>query len=242
MNFGYELPKPPVYQAISLPDVHCDPVAPVDHPRPVHFYHLHAGATHWLKPARGHFQALHDAEFWGEVHVGLVGTTEQRLTAEAWLDELWPGWIRANEAEHGYEQVTLASLHSYARSLPSNTPVLYCHTKGAWRQGENQELWRQCMQVHCVTRWRDCTGFLDEGYDTVGVHWISEEVLRKEGFSGVGKHYGGNFWWATAGYLAGLPPVTHASRYDAEGWIGKDEPRYADLAPGWIDHKGHVCG
>src|ERR1700722_2690146 len=236
MNFGNSLPDPPASTYTPVPLPPCDS-RPVEHPRPVHFYHLHAGASAWLQPATEHFRALQEAEFWGEVYVGLVGPPERRKEASLWLDRTWHGWDCITEEDAGYEQVTLEMLQAHAQYTPLNTPVLYAHTKWAWPRGSNQDLWRRCMQKHCVSNWRGCAALLDEGYDTVGVQWITPYMT----LSGTGgHHYGGNYWWATAGYLAGLPPVTHGSRFDAEGWIGLDGPKNADLAPGWIDHENGV--
>jgi hypothetical protein len=209
-----------------------DPTDPVEHPRPVHFYHLFAGAPDWLRVADEHFRNLATSEFWGEVRVGLVGTSMQRQNAREWLDKTWPGWIRATEADQGFEQVTQCALHEYVQDLPVNAPVLYAHTKGSFNVRPHQDIWRRCMERYCVNQWRDCAAKLDEGYDTAGVHYLLPEDHTAVGIP----MYGGNYWWGTAGYLAGLPAVRFRDRWDAEGWVGLGDPKAYDFVPGWPNH------
>ncbi len=45
-----------------------------------------------------------------------------------------------------------------------------------------------------------------------------------------GSIFTGNFWWATAGSLAGLPDVPCANRYEAENWVGLGRPRAYEMA------------
>jgi hypothetical protein len=244
MNFGGQPSPFSVYQPPLSPAEHADPYGapphkfapkstdPVEHPRPVHFYHLFAGAPHWQAVATEHFQALRAAEFWGEVHVGLLGSVTQRLGAAAWLTEQWRGWQLAGQALQGYEQETLCPMHEYVQDLPCNTPVLYAHAKGSWRRSEHQDPWRRCMQDYCITRWRDCVRHLDEGYDTAGVHY----ALPDGKIVGI-PMYCGNYWWGTAGYLAGLPAVRFRDRWDAEGWVGLGDPKAFDFGtPSWPNH------
>jgi hypothetical protein len=205
---------------------------PAASPVPVHFYHLYAAGGGWPRVASEHFTALGQAGFTGEVRVGLVGSLGARQSARNWLEGAWPAWTQAASAEYGFEHVTLRALHAAVQGLPVNTPVLYAHTKGGWRQTPHQDLWRQCMQGACVTRWRECTAALGDGHDAAGAHWLPADgkVVGVPMFAG-------NFWWATAGYLAGLPGIRHRDRYDAEAWVGLGDPKVLDLVPaGWPWH------
>ena len=78
------------------------------------------------------------------------------------------------------------------------------------------------------------------GFDAIGCHWIDYALLKALGSEAANQcvtgSFGGNFWWSTAGYLRGLPPLEYDDRYKAEGWIGLDKPKILDLAPGWIKH------
>lgn len=211
-----------------------DPPAPVPRPRPVHFYHLYAGqlGDGWARVAAEHFQALEEAGFTGEVRVGIVGLAHGRQSARNWLDWRWPGWSVAAEADYGFEQVTHQAIHAAAQHLPVNTPVFYAHTKGGWRQSDHQDLWRRCLQEACATNWERCTAKLAEGYDAVGAHYLPVD------HKSVGvPMFAGNYWWATAGYLAGLPAIRHRDRYDAEAWVGLGGMRAFDFVPaGWPYH------
>lgn len=201
--------------------------------QPIHFYHFFAGESQaWRRIAGEHFTALREAEFDGPVFIGLVGHPGMRIWARNWLDSVWPGWSCVAEADYGYEQVTLTWLHDYAQDIPPDVPVLYAHTKGAWRQTPHQDFWRQCMQDTVVRDWRLCLEKLDEGYDCVGAHWLKPDGVK------IGTPmFAGNFWWASAGYLAGLPPVMTRDRWDAEAWVGLDDPRAFDfVGGGWPGH------
>jgi len=202
-------------------------------PQPVHWYHLYAGDVaggSWQQIAGEHFEALRTAEFPGEVHVGIIGKDQARVSS--WLDMAWPGWTAATGARFGYEQVTLYSLHEWSQGVAPNTPVLYAHTKGVWRSSHHQGLWRRCMQDTCVTGWRQCVAKLIEGYDVTGAHYLMPDD-RAVGVPMMA----GNYWWTTAGYLSGLPHPRIRDRYDAEAWVGLDDPLVYDFQPyGWPQH------
>jgi hypothetical protein len=194
-------------------------------PEPVHFYHLHAGGR-WHEPAKEHFAALQASGFEGPVSVGLVGPELDRQEARDWL----PPWVRVcAEADSGFEQVTLRKLHDWARHADPETPVLYAHTKGAFNQSAGNTLWRQAMDEALLDIDR-CLDYL-QAVDAVGCHWVTPEEFRWEGITSA--FFGGNFWWANAGYLAALPGISWETRFQAEQWIGLGDPKIADLIPGW---------
>jgi hypothetical protein len=121
--------------------------------------------------------------------------------------------------------------------------VLYFHAKGASHPpGSTIGLrWRSCMMRHCVENWRRCLLDLDAGYESVGAHWLTKMC------DGSQNYWGGNFWWAKSDFLATLPSImlrgcikahglkAHASRYEAEVWIGNGPrlPRIKDYHPGF---------
>lgn len=208
---------------------------PIDpSPRPVHYYHLYAGelGNGWERVAGEHFQALADAKFPGQLKIGIVGLLPQRIRVKGWLNYTWPGWELATEVDYGYEQVTHQALHAAAQEMPANTPVLYAHTKGGYRVSEHQDLWRRCMQETCVTHWERCVARLAEGFDVCGAHYLIPDG-RAVGVPMMA----GNYWWATSGYIAGLPKIRYRDRYDAEAWIGLGDARVHDFAAfGWPYH------
>lgn len=202
-----------------------------------HFYHVYCKTDDWRDPLAEHLAALDDAGFDGPFYVGIVGPWWRRREV---TDEL--RWIRQPRvtccADEGYEQVTLRRVHDYAKD--ANGAVLYAHTKGAHDPSTVNEAWRRSMTWDLVRGWREAVAALEDGYDAVGGHWLTPEE-----FPGHVDHaplpcFGGNFWLATCEYLRRLPPVGESCRHDAEGWIGRGDPRVLDLHPGWPGDFGPV--
>lgn len=198
-----------------------------------HFYHLYTGLP-WEPIAEGHLEALRETgEHW-DVTVGLVGPAPARRTARSlFRDKL--GGLEFIEAEQGYEQLTLRALHRWAQVAEPHTPVLYAHSKGITLHGQSHlpgllaQVWRESMTRHAVTGWVQCVALL-RTYDAVGCHWVTPET--HPGFVEA-PMFGGNFWWSTAGYVAGLEEISDVSRFMAESWIGLNSPKVRDLRPGW---------
>lgn len=218
---------------------------------PVHFYHMHVGhghvASRWKPVAEEHFARLVTAGFDGDVHVGRVGDPDKRIEAEEWLDDAREGWIEASEADEGYEQVTLRAVHAFAQHYTTDpaTPVLYCHTKGAYQDTPFNRAWRRGMEDCLIggdgaSLWKAAVMALHT-HDLVGCHWLTHEEFPETVSEGK-PMFGGNMWWATAGYLASLPPVEGGdpargyNRYKAEEWAGQNNPNVLDLKPGWPDY------
>ena len=202
---------------------------------PVHFYHWHASSA-WMPAVKEHFMALRDAQFYGTTYVGLVGASEDRVIARNYLMAEWPDAKVCAEADEGFEQVTLHALHSWAKGAPPETPVLYAHTKGSVNPSASSEHWRRSMTHQVVGKWGGCALALRQ-YDAVGCHWLEPGV--DYGLAPNFKYeittpmFGGNFWWARAGYLTKLPILANDDRYAAESWIGLNNPKVLDLSPGW---------
>lgn len=202
-----------------------------------HFYHVYAEGA-WARPVREHIEALVAAKFAGRITIGLVGPSADRDRARsrlalqfAALRHCRVDWI---ERDAGFEQVTLAALHAWARDTEEDTAVLYAHTKGAHDVTDWNATWRRSMTRRVVGNWRRCIRLLDDGYDAVGCHWLTPEKHHAPPVYVVpSPFYGGNFWWARSSYLRRLPPVAAERRHDAEKWIGLGQPRAYDLLPGW---------
>ncbi len=135
------------------------------------------------------------------------------------------------------ELPTMYIMQSWCRQNP-DAYVFYHHTKGAIHKGEPMyDLWRQRMQDCGVTNWRRAVKDLDDGYDSVGCHWLTPEQF---GPSVKAPFWGGNFWWAKAQFLNTLPQLRQTAEnreqfYDAESWIGwgPRRPKVRDHYPGW---------
>jgi hypothetical protein len=174
----------------------------------IHFYHLWKGGG-WEAIAAEHHAALRAAEFTGEV--------------------------RVTEVESGWEDVTLNQVRTWAQTADPAEPVLYCHNKGAFTQSPVQDLWRRQMTGYLIGQWRDRVRELEHS-DVAAWSWVNPSVHGYSSsmftFSVTRPMAVGNFWWATAGYLSGLPelPVlTAETRHEAEFWLGGDVPRVEAL-------------
>jgi hypothetical protein len=199
---------------------------PTSPANPVHYYHLFAGGN-WQAIANAHFDAIDEAGFPGEVRVGLVGDWRDRWVARDMVTAR--GASVCAEADFGFEQVTLRVLGAEVQAMEAAAPVLYAHTKGAHHNWETQKPWREEMTDRLLRAWPARVADLRE-CDTTGVWWLTPEALPS---CVATPYYAGNFWWATAGYLKTLPPVSYASRGEAEAWLGRGNPRAKWMSLEW---------
>lgn len=181
------------------------------------FYHVYADGE-WEAAAQEYSSALAVSHFPGERFAGLVGNVANCRRVKQFL----PLKSVIAQAEAGFEQVTLRALHEWAKSQAPDAVILYAHTKGAaFSAGdERARRWRHAMVHETVMTWEAAEHYLGH-YDVVGAGWQEAPNC----------HFFGNFWWATAGYLATLPPVKNENRYQAETWLGSGNPRVKDLCP-----------
>lgn len=124
------------------------------------------------------------------------------------------------------ERFTLENMRDFIR--PSDK-VFYMHSKGITYDtkseiGANVYWWTLFMQYHLVQGHERCTDLLDV-CDVVGVKW--EEMQRKDARSG--RHFSGNFWWATGSYLLTLPAKIGDGYHDSELWVASKNPRFFSL-------------
>jgi hypothetical protein len=197
-----------------------------------HFYHAWADGG-WEWPASEHVTAIRESGFKAEaITVGLVGSPERVTAARDWFTEelAFAGPVSFVTAPWGYEQVTLHAVRSFAITRKDEAAVLYAHTKGAMNPTLLTRDWRREMTSHVVTRWDIGAALLCE-YDAVGCFWLTPEKYADRLVEA--PFFGGNFWWARASYLARLPKPDDTTRYAAERWIGKGNPKICDLRPGY---------
>jgi hypothetical protein len=195
-----------------------------------HFYHVWADG-HWKVPVHGHLKALREGRFTGSVHVGITGSPYNRDDVKRYVSKFWaPDTDFCAEADSGYEQVTLNALRDYVHQDGTEPYVLYAHTKGAFEESVARDGWREAMTEPLVRHWSPALSSLAD-YDAAGLYWLTPEEFAGRNVST--PFFGGNFWWATAAYLRTLPPVGNTSRFDAETWIGLNNPKVLDLQPGW---------
>lgn len=143
----------------------------------------------------------------------------------------------AAKSEDGaeFEGFTLKHLYEAARAQKYDS-IGYIHTKGLShaRTDGNPRLyrainsWRHMMELAVLDRWRDAIIRL-ETHEAAGANFRPDPW----------PHFSGNFWWATAKYLSGLPhpvrgefPETQQfdhlpdlkARTNYERWIGINNP------------------
>lgn len=120
--------------------------------------------------------------------------------------------------------------------------VCYAHGKGSCHSGPTKEGWdgwRKCMTRCVIWNWRTCCKDLDDGFDTVGAHWISPERYGTHICST--PYWGGTYWFATSRYLLTLVPIAETAHtrpefYVAEAWIGytsKNRILFRDYVNHW---------
>lgn len=178
-----------------------------------------------------HFRALEDAQFPGQVYVGLVGTPEDRAAARALLPV---SVVVAAEADTGFEEVTLRALSHQVRQWPGRTAVLYAHAKGTFNPTNTNLLWAGTMTAYLVGGWRERVAELAD-HDLAVQTWLDAETTDPNGRRLGACIAAGNFWWARADYLTGLPvlPSPLTDRYEAEGWVGQDSPAVCCESTQW---------
>lgn len=176
--------------------------------------------------------------YWAsEFYVGINGGDESVEIA----DKLIPK--KAKITYHGLHQRSeLQTLLILQRWLPEHPDwyVCYFHVKGGTHPHLDifNTIWRHCMQKTVINDWVKCVSDLDDGYETVGAHWLTPEL-----FPGmVGRPiWGGNFWWAKASFLLELPKLPDQSDnyYLPEAYIGSGRmPLAKDYAPHWPNLPG----
>lgn len=185
-----------------------------------------------------------------EITVGINGGDESRDIADLLLPR------KARKVFHGLdcrnENKTILEIEKFARCSPGYA-VLYFHAKGATHKDNDpiRTAWRQCMTRHCVSYWQRALGDLQNGYDSVGVHWMTGEQTPP------GQSiWAGNYWWAKSEFLRSLPSImlrdriktsgiaALESRYEAEVWLGNGPrlPKVKDYhGPKWDPSKAYTC-
>lgn len=208
-----------------------------------HFYHLWVGDRHhgsnWMLPAKEHFAKLAEHRFDGQVMVVLVGGMSERAQAFREVKNWCPEAQLLGSADEGYEQVTIEKMHEFAKLADPAHPILYMHAKGSFNDNPYNRSWMRAADDMLLENWKQYSSLLSmRVYDMIGMHWLTPQKFPRQISEGK-PMLAGNFYWATAGYLARLPPVTGTperppvDRYAAEAWHGQGSPNVLDLRPGW---------
>jgi hypothetical protein len=142
------------------------------------------------------------------------------------------------EYKDWYEYTTCLDLQRECEESEEDFYALYLHNKGAFTRTPGNYNWRKYMQYFCVERWEECVQKLDEGYDTCGASFLTDEPIHP--------YYAGNFFWAKSSYINKCkrlvtPPENdfkdqfghgYSLRFDLEIWHGSGNPKWYDMHPG----------
>ena len=139
-----------------------------------------------------------------------------------------------------YESLTLVNLQYISHSIEGC--VFYVHTKGVTHMNSPfHNDWRELLEYFTIEKHEMCLRELKNN-DIAGVNWhLGEGFMgaRKRHSRGtpVTPHLSGNFWWANVLYIRKLPNLIPIhSRFDCEFWIGKAQPKVAEV---WHSGKYH---
>jgi hypothetical protein len=164
-----------------------------------------------------------------------------------WLSDRWSDRTNVNFKYYGmyyqqwFELTTVINLQEYVHSTTEEFYVLYTMHKSASHGPGGQQNCRHYLQYWNIENWRECVAKLDEGYETCGAGYLTEDDnVPPYNF------YAGNFYWAKASYLRRCrrlktPPENNFEpqfvgqqhhRYDAECWNGSGKPKWYDIHPG----------
>ena len=124
-----------------------------------------------------------------------------------------------------FENTTIRLLHVFSVMNPEYK-LLYMHTKGISYTTNHifykgVKAWNKFMLYSLVGQYKHCLRML-KVYDTVGCNFRPEE-------HGNACHFSGNFWWATANYIKGLPIHYLKDKYDPEFWLLRNDPLFHNI-------------
>lgn len=194
-----------------------------------HVYHVYVNGN-WIDPVREHVLAMTRAELWRHcrIYIGFVGNKPERQRAADYITKFF-SFATIVETDSGWEQETMRHIPEIAKD---HSQLFYAHTKGAVMTSENQHSWRQTMTYYNVLQWRTMLSELQH-HDLAGIWWIPKEVHPAP-------HFQGNFWWANTNYLLTLPEIENSNRWQAELWVGQQQPNIYDAYPGSAGGNKHV--
>jgi len=140
--------------------------------------------------------------------------------------------VRYSSNVKNYEFWTLKIAWYYSQS--ENFYGVYIHTKGvSFQDHPGGKYWRDYMMHYNVREWMECRKQLRKGYDTCGVKLLDKSNSKWN------THYSGNFFWFKSSYAKRLnDPDTcnKTDRFQAEFWIGGENPKAATLCQDFVDY------
>ncbi len=196
------------------------------------FYHL-CTITKWREVLDEQVRRLRDSGLAGattRILASVVGpeAADGRAALEAGLGprvEI----IHCTTDASGFERPILEHARRVCEhEAPLARAVWYAHNKGVSPQhyrNSNVADWRRLLEHFVIDRWQECLDALTD-HDVCGVNWHTAPA----------PHFSGNFWWATPRYIATLPTRIGPEHFDAEAWIGSNQPHVCCLHDSGVDH------
>lgn len=204
------------------------------------FFHIARIGGSWFDSIRTTWENLKKSGLYDateHIYVCLVGTNNTEIPPNYNAEEFEriirdPKIILTEyEAADVFEFVTYIKMMEVCRDVPPNTKLWYIHSKGATtavfvppyspERKNPAAYWKEYMEYFIIERWRDCNSLLDS-YDIVGTEWREHPH----------KHYSGNWWWSSAGYIQKLPDPTQYmeqyrwDRFMPEMYVGRANPNH----------------
>jgi predicted O-methyltransferase YrrM len=174
-----------------------------------------------------------------KIHYGVYGESTADLDAFRRIVSSFDEDSKISVCEYTdneFEYTTLEHLQAYCCANRS-AKVLYYHTKGTSREFDYKiDSWRKCMEYFNIEKWNDSLEMLEDS-EVCGA--LYEEEYRI--FFGDSRedlvlknYFSGNFWWARADYVSGLPNITRiksegGDRTACELWLGMGSHRWTSI-------------
>lgn len=210
------------------------------------FMHIFT-SNNWKPVVLNQINKMKESGLWDDLdklYVGMVGEEAKKPFFDIKDKNKIEILYTSTKSAH-YESLTLSGLYTVAQI--ENIPLFYIHTKGCSRPySVYQTDWRNLMEYYIIEKYKSCLREL-KTCDIAGVNWhfgdgwMNASKKTSEGVD-VTPHFSGNFWWANASYIKRLPPILPINgRYDCEFWIGKANPKVAELWRTGIFHHKRPC-
>lgn len=187
------------------------------------FYHVWM-VHHWRDIVREHVRILNDSGLSAHagIHIGAIGAGRDLPGLIEIVRSVSQEIHYFGDNAEQYEFPTLDMLRAHCEK--QDGLVCYFHTKGVSHLEDPNDTyrdWLATMNEHVLKNWLRCVNALDHGCDVAGCRFkLGEKELP---------YFAGNFWWAKNSYIRDLPPIEHHSRFEAEIWAFKNDPKSFDI-------------
>lgn len=200
----------------------------------MHIYQI----NNWEEIVEEQIQRMKNSGLWNEMktlYIGFLGKEKIRkfsdkVTVLYHLDK-----------PKVYDLVILSFLQQL--SFCFDGQVFSIHAKGITHYPKKRFTdWRKMLEHFTLDRYDVCLREL-ETCDVAGVNWhlgngFMGAAPRHADGHDVTPHFSASFWWANTDYIRKLPRIhVNYNKYESEFWMGKGEPRVAELWHTGIHHQ-----